>query len=85
MSPHITTDYLTKFEFARVLSLRILQLEETIQENEDPQRKATREILEGKNEFVLRRFISDGTYEDRKVKDLKIGIDIKRMCLAPEQ
>ena len=79
-APFKTSDYLTKFEFTRVLGLRILQLTERRGLTEDPQKLARREILEGLNEAVVRRRLPDGSHEDRQVKLLRLPTDVRRMC-----
>jgi DNA-directed RNA polymerase subunit K/omega len=78
-----TTDYLTKFELARVVGLRVLQLmdENTVREN--PCDVATREILSGTTRAIVRRRLPDGTVEDRAVRDLYLTGDMRRMCSTP--
>ena len=77
----ITTDYLTKFEFTRVLGLRILQLNTQGMCREDPRDIALRELLNGSNPATIRRTLPDGTYEDRAVRDLKLGTLLRRICI----
>ena len=74
----ITTPYLTKYEKARVLGTRALQISmgapimiETIGET-DPLEIAMKELRERKIPMIVRRFLPDGTYEDWKVSELKM-------------
>ena len=77
---HKTTDYLTKFEFTRVLGLRILQLNKHGVTAEDPHAIALREIRDGTNPAVVRRRLPDGTYEDRAVRELRLDTELRRAC-----
>lgn len=77
-----TTDYLTKFEFARVLGLRVLQLSESGTSRERPMDVAMTEIVEGRNEMVVRRRLPDGSHEDRAVRDLLLSTHLKRVCAS---
>ena len=79
---HKTSEYLTKFEFARVLGLRVFQIIDGNMTREAPFDIAISEILEGRNEMVVRRRMSDGTYEDRRVSELKLPTHIKRLCAS---
>ena len=75
-----TTDYLTKFEFTRLVGLRILQLQSQSTCIEDPSCVALREILKATNPAIVRRKLPDGSYEDRPVKELKLSAVIRQMC-----
>ena len=75
-----TTDYLTKFEFTRLVGLRVLQLSSQGTSTEDPQTVALREILRKENPSVVRRKLPDGRVEDRDVAGLRLPQSIQRMC-----
>ena len=75
-----TTDYLTKFEFTRLVGLRVLQLSSQGTSTEDPQTVALREILRGENPSVVRRKLPDGRWEDRAVTALRLPESLRRMC-----
>lgn len=77
-----TSDHLTKFEFVRIVGMRILQLNTLGNCVEDPRRVAFRELLEGTNPTVIRRRLPDGTHEDRLVRDLKLGTHLRRICTS---
>ncbi|GAN05661.1 DNA-directed RNA polymerases i protein [Mucor ambiguus] len=72
----ITTPYLTKYERARILGTRALQISLSapvmidIDGESDALKIANRELREKKIPLIIRRFMPDGTYEDWKVKDL---------------
>ena len=73
----ITTHFLTKYEKARVLGTRALQISKNAplmisQEHEenDPYKLAERELAERKIPFIIRRFLPDGSYEDWKLSEL---------------
>ena len=78
---HKTTDFLTKFEFTRIVGLRILHLDTQGQCDQDPRATALHELLKGANPAVIRRKLPDGTHEDRRVRDLKLGMVLRRMCI----
>lgn len=82
---HRTTDYLTKFEFARVLGLRMLQLGAEASNAEEPRSVALREIRNRENPAIMRRKLPDGTYEDRAVRDLKLNRALLRLCRDAER
>ena len=82
---HRTTGYLTKFEFARVLGLRMLQLGAEASNDEEPRRVALRELRDGGNPAILRRKLPNGTYEDRAVRDLKLSRVLLRLCRDAER
>merc|ERR1712228_431424 len=74
----ITTPYMTKYEKARILGTRALQISmgapimiETIGET-DPLEIAMKELRERKIPMIIRRFLPDGTFEDWKVSELKM-------------
>ncbi|KAI8352058.1 RNA polymerase, subunit omega/K/RPB6 [Blakeslea trispora] len=72
----ITTPYLTKYERARILGTRALQISLNapvmvdIDGESDALAIANKELREKKIPLIIRRFMPDGTYEDWKVKDL---------------
>lgn len=68
--PVRTSPYLSKYECARVLGLRVLQLQEG-EGDEDPLRKAILEVRERRNPCILRRYLPDGSHEDVAVASLK--------------
>ena len=73
-----TTPFLTKYEKARIIGARALQISKNAPifvnaENEtDPILIAEKELREHKIPFIIRRFLPDGSYEDWAVKDLKL-------------
>ena len=73
----ITSTFLTKYERARILGTRALQLSKNAppmivpQPGEtDPYKLAERELTERKIPFIIRRFLPDQTYEDWKLSEL---------------
>jgi DNA-directed RNA polymerase I, II, and III subunit RPABC2 len=73
----ITTKFLTKYEKARIIGARALQISKNapimveIEPGEwDPLKIAEKELLERKIPFIIRRYLPDGSYEDWKVEDL---------------
>ena len=73
----ITSNFLTKYERARVLGTRALQLSRNAppmvvpQPGEtDPYKLAERELTERKIPFIIRRYLPDRSYEDWKLCDL---------------
>merc|ERR1719379_295020 len=74
--PRKTTPYITKYERARVLGARALQISMNapvmveLQGETDPLIIAEKELINRVIPFVVRRFLPDGTYEDWKVSEL---------------
>ena len=73
----ITSTFLTKYERARILGTRALQLSKNAppmvvpQPGEtDPYKLAERELAERKIPFIIRRYLPDHTYEDWKLSEL---------------
>lgn len=77
---YLTSPLLTKFELARVLGMRILQLTDLGVCADDPKQVALREILAGTNPVIVRRKLPDGRHEDRPVSELRLGADLRRLC-----
>ena len=75
-----TTPFLTKYEKARVIGARALQISKNApilvsinpQEESDPILIAEKELRQQKIPFIIRRFLPDGSYEDWAVKELKL-------------
>jgi DNA-directed RNA polymerase subunit K/omega len=72
-------DYITKFEIARVIGLRSLQIQQenyrTDSQARSPMYIACDELLRGKMLFTIRREFPGGDYVDVAVSDLKLCDD----------
>ena len=74
----MTTPYLTKYERARVIGTRALQISLNapvmvdLNGETDPLEIAARELRENRVPFTIRRFLPDGTYEDWGLHELII-------------
>lgn len=74
----ITTRYLTKYEKARVLGTRALQLSMNappmveVEGETDPLEIAYKELREKKIPFIIRRYLPDSSFEDWKLDELII-------------
>jgi DNA-directed RNA polymerase I, II, and III subunit RPABC2 len=77
-SERITTRYLTKYERARVLGTRALQISMNapvmvdLEGETDPLKIAMKELREKKIPIVIRRYLPDGSYEDWGIDELII-------------
>jgi len=75
-SERITTRYLTKFERARVLGTRALQISMNapvmvdLDGETDPLKIAEKELRERKIPIIIRRYLPDGSHEDWSVDEL---------------
>lgn len=75
-SERITTRYLTKYERARVLGTRALQISMNapvmvdIAGETDPLKIAMKELRERKIPMIIRRYLPDGSYEDWNLDEL---------------
>jgi len=71
-----TTPYMTKYERARVLGTRALQISMNapvlvqLDGETDPLEIAGKELREKRVPFVVRRYMPDGSYEDWPIDDL---------------
>ncbi|KAF6256322.1 RNA polymerase Rpb6 [Scenedesmus sp. NREL 46B-D3] len=78
VAERITTRYLTKYERARVLGTRALQISMNApimvenSDETDPLEIAMKELREKKIPFTIRRYLPDGSYEDWALKELII-------------
>ncbi|CAK9875796.1 unnamed protein product [Sphagnum jensenii] len=74
--PRKTTKYMTKYERARVLGTRALQISMNapvmvnLEAETDPLEIAMKELRERKIPFTIRRYLPDGSYEDWGVDEL---------------
>eukprot|EP00878_Enallax_costatus_P003917 GHUV01004137.1.p2 GENE.GHUV01004137.1~~GHUV01004137.1.p2 ORF type:complete len:140 (+),score=32.09 GHUV01004137.1:255-674(+) len=79
VAERITTRYLTKYERARVLGTRALQISMNAPimvdagELTDPLEIAMKELREKRIPFTIRRYLPDGSYEDWSLKELIIN------------
>lgn len=77
----ITSPFITKYEKARVIGVRAVQIsknsplylnnENIANMNWDPLTIAEKELSENKIPFLIRRYLPDGSYEDWKLAELK--------------
>ena len=74
----VTTRYMTKYEKARVLGTRALQISMNapvmvdLAGETDPLKIANKELRERKIPLIIRRYLPDGSYEDWPIRDLII-------------
>lgn len=74
----ITTKYMTKYERARVLGTRALQISMNapvmveIEGETDPLKIAMKELRQRKIPIIIRRYLPDGSYEDWSIDELII-------------
>mgnify|MGYP003896590765 FL=1 len=67
---------MTKYERARILGTRALQISKNAplmvdpSDESDPYRLAEMELAEKKIPFIIRRYLPDGAYEDWRVNEL---------------
>ena len=75
-SERITSRFMTKYERARILGSRALQISKNAPlmvdpgEESDPYKLAEMELDKRKVPFIVRRYLPDGSYEDWKVSEL---------------
>eukprot|EP00474_Spongospora_subterranea_P009441 CRZ09899.1 hypothetical protein [Spongospora subterranea] len=75
-----TTRYMTKYEKARVLGTRALQISMNapvmvdLEGETDPLEIAMKELRERKIPIVIRRYLPDESYEDWSISDLIIEL-----------
>ncbi|GFO06279.1 DNA-directed RNA polymerases i, ii, and iii subunit rpabc2 [Plakobranchus ocellatus] len=77
-SKRITTKYMTKYERARILGTRALQIAMCapvmveLEGETDPLVIAMKELKAGKIPFIIRRYLPDGSFEDWGLDELII-------------
>lgn len=77
-SKRITSPYMTKYERARVLGTRALQIAMCapvmveLEGETDPLVIAQKELKQRKIPIIIRRYMPDGSYEDWSIQDLII-------------
>eukprot|EP00559_Dactyliosolen_fragilissimus_P002739 CAMPEP_0184854852 /NCGR_PEP_ID=MMETSP0580-20130426/234_1 /TAXON_ID=1118495 /ORGANISM="Dactyliosolen fragilissimus" /LENGTH=155 /DNA_ID=CAMNT_0027349203 /DNA_START=62 /DNA_END=529 /DNA_ORIENTATION=+ len=75
-SERVTTRYLTKYERARVLGTRALQISMNapvmvdLDGETDPLKIAMKELRERKIPIIIRRYLPDGSHEDWSIDEL---------------
>ncbi len=75
-----TTPYMTKYERARILGTRALQISMNapvfvdLEGETDPLRIAMKELAEKKIPLVIRRYLPDGSFEDWSVEELVVDL-----------
>ncbi|EOY23108.1 DNA-directed RNA polymerase II subunit protein isoform 3 [Theobroma cacao] len=79
-----TSKYMTKYERARILGTRALQISMNapvmveLEGESDPLEIAMKELRERKIPFTIRRYLPDGSYEDWGVDELIVEDSWKR-------
>ncbi|KAL0403114.1 UNVERIFIED_CONTAM: DNA-directed RNA polymerases II, IV and V subunitA [Sesamum radiatum] len=86
--PRKTSKYMTKYERARILGTRALQISMNapvmveLEGETDPLEIAMKELRERKIPFTIRRYLPDGSYEDWGVDELIVEDSWKRQVGA---
>ncbi|CAM9010204.1 unnamed protein product [Wickerhamomyces anomalus] len=81
-SKRTTTPYMTKYERARILGTRALQISMNapvlvdLEGETDPLQIAIKELAQKKIPLVIRRYLPDGSYEDWGCDELIVDIDV---------
>lgn len=81
VTERVTTAYLTKYERARILGTRALQISMnapvlvTLEGETDPLTIAQKELRERVIPLIIRRTLPDNTYEDWHIKELDVDFD----------
>lgn len=75
----VTPNFLTKYEKARIIGTRALQISRNSpvlvdlgKDDTDPILIAEKELAERKIPFIIRRYLPDGSFEDWKINELHI-------------
>ncbi|KAJ3132624.1 DNA-directed RNA polymerases I II and III subunit RPABC2 [Physocladia obscura] len=82
----MTTPYMTKYEKARVLGTRALQISMNapvmvdLNGESDPLVIAMKELRDGKMPLMIRRYLPDGSYEDWTVDEVLDNLCTKHMA-----
>lgn len=75
-SQRITTSFLTKYERARILGTRALQISMnapvlvSLDGETDPLKIAMKELRERKIPIIIRRYLPDDSHEDWRIEEL---------------
>ena len=75
----VTPNFLTKYEKARIIGTRALQISRNSpvlvdlgKDDTDPILIAEKELAERKIPFIIRRYLPDGSFEDWRINELHI-------------
>ena len=82
----LTPPWITRFEVARLIGIRVLQIHDQniqLSEGETATQRAINEIRDGRSPAVLRRYLPDNTYEDVAVRSLAIDSQMLDFQLNP--
>ncbi|KAL2227108.1 UNVERIFIED_CONTAM: DNA-directed RNA polymerases II, IV and V subunit 6A [Sesamum indicum] len=88
--PRKTSKYMTKYERARILGTRALQISMNapvmveLEGETDPLEIAMKELRERKIPFTIRRYLPDGSYEDWGVDELIVEDSWKRQSMQQD-
>ncbi|CAE7228784.1 NRPB6A [Symbiodinium natans] len=89
--PRKTTPYLTKYERARILGARALQISMnapvmvTLEGETDPLLIAEKELIQRVIPFVIRRFLPDNTYESSEIRPMRSDEPKRELPVAPPE
>ncbi|CAO4365230.1 Protein CBR-RPB-6 [Caenorhabditis briggsae] len=78
-SEHVTTPFMTKYERARVLGTRALQIAMgapvmvELEGETDPLEIARKELKQRRVPIIIRRYLPDGSYEDWPTEQLQLA------------
>ncbi|EFO85608.1 CRE-RPB-6 protein [Caenorhabditis remanei] len=78
-SEHVTTPFMTKYERARVLGTRALQIAMgapvmvELEGETDPLEIARKELKQRRIPIIIRRYLPDGSYEDWPTEQLQLA------------
>jgi hypothetical protein len=73
-----TSPYLSKFEYAKLIGLRKMQLSQEVHQEKDIEESAHNDIEHKKLDWIVRRYLPEKLYEDVKLTDLIIPSSLLR-------
>ena len=76
MRPVLTSEYMSRFEFAKLVGFRMMQLAKDIHQESNPMQRAEEDVVQGKLKWFIRRHLPQGAFEDCDIRHLKMPHEV---------
>ena len=76
MRPVRTSEYMSRFEFAKLVGFRMMQLAKDIHQESNPLERAEEDVVYGRLKWFIRRRLPGGNFEDCDIRLLKMPHEV---------
>lgn len=76
MLPVKTSEYMSRFEFTKLVGFRMMQLAKDIHQESNPLQRAEEDVAGGKLKWFIRRRLPRGAFEDCDIRHLKLPYEV---------